>query len=358
MLNARYELAKLTRDYTLNEISQKFKRGKPVPSPYYVGWDCTRACNLHCLHCGATKERYPKELDTGQIKRVINELAALRVRMFAATGGEPLLRADMLEVMGYASAKGLKTGIATNGHMIDAELARELQRANVSSIQVSLDGPEGVHNAIRGDRESFKNAVNAIRQLTACGIPILSVATTVTPWNIGALEPLRDLLLELKVRQWRLAIALPIGRATLPQLHLNGGQIATLLEFAASNRRHLNIQIGENLTFLGPWERKIRDGPSFCPIGLAACCIGVDGHMRGCPEQPDTPENREGSILESSFAGIWQRGFGKYRARDIVERDVYCRRCRARYDCLGGCWVMRQSNLHCIYQRLEGTCRT
>ena len=63
MLNARYELTKLARDYTLNETSQKFKRGKPVPSPYYVGWDCTRACNLHCLHCGATKERYSTELD-------------------------------------------------------------------------------------------------------------------------------------------------------------------------------------------------------------------------------------------------------------------------------------------------------
>jgi radical SAM protein with 4Fe4S-binding SPASM domain len=125
-----------------------------------------------------------------------------------------------------------------------------------------------------------------------------------------------------------------------------------LLSFAQRHKRRLNIQLGENLGYLGAWDRRSRHSPFFCPVGFLACCIGVDGRVRGCPEQPDVPENQEGSILEESFAGIWRRGFRKYRDRELL-KDDNCRACRSRRNCSGGCWVMKLKGMHCPVKRYK-----
>lgn len=352
MLRPTYLLTKLARDQLFDKVNRRFMKRRRIPPPRYVLWDSTRSCNLCCLHCGATDERYAQELSTAQIKGVIDQLAALGVSMFAATGGEPLLREDMADILAYASHRGIKTGLATNGFLIDDRLAKRLQRVGVYSILVSLDGPREVHNDIRGHPASFDRAVEALRHLLFCQIPLVAVATTVTRQNLGSLPKLRDLLMSIGIVRWRLAVALPIGRAAKPALHLDGPELDSLLRFVAENRQCLDIRVGENLTFLGPWERRVRERPLWCPVGLTACCIGVDGHIRGCPEQPDTIDNRQGSVLTSSFDEIWQRGFASYRTRAILKEDPHCQKCKSRYECLGGCAIMRSGGLHCIYQRL------
>jgi radical SAM protein with 4Fe4S-binding SPASM domain len=108
----------------------------------------------------------------------------------------------------------------------------------------------------------------------------------------------------------------------------------------------------ENLTFLGEYERKIRNQPLVCPVGFTACCIGVSGYVRGCPEQPDTSEFREGSLFEKSFEQIWKTGFERYRDRSLLKDDARCAKCKNRDDCFGGCWVMRQGGVQCIYDLL------
>ena len=353
MLNLRYEFAKLASDYYLGGIVDRFREHGKVPAPRYVVWDCSRKCNLHCIHCGAAKERYAQELTTEQIKHAVDQLASMRVDMFAATGGEPLLRDDLLEVLGYASRRGLRTGISTNGFLIDGAMADRIQASRIQSVQVSLDGLEGTHNRIRNHAASHQRAANALRLLQERRIPILSVSTTVMPQNVSELAQLRDSLLQLGVRRWRLAIVLPIGRAESSSVALDKEQLLSLFRFVQASRRRLHLHIGENLTFLGNWEKKLRDMPSPCPVGFTACCISVDGGVRGCPEQPDTPENREGSVLERPFAEIWQSGFQRYRSREILSQDHHCAQCRSKNDCLGGCWVMRKADQHCIRRLLN-----
>jgi radical SAM protein with 4Fe4S-binding SPASM domain len=354
VLNLRYSYAKLGTDFYLGGVSVRYKAGKAVPPPSYVFWDSTRRCNLHCLHCGAVKERYAEELTTEQVMGILDQLAELKVDMFGATGGEPLLRKDLPEIFAYAHHRGVKTGIATNGFFLDEAAAEWIERAKVVSIQVSLDGPEATHNLVRGSGESFARAIRAIELLKRAGTPILSVGTTVTTDNVGELEALRQVLLKLGVKLWRLAALMPIGRAQTSGASLSGKQLAWLLDYARKSRsRSLNIYFAENLTFLGPWERKIRRQPLICPIGFTACCIGVDGSVRGCPEQPDTEENREGSVLETPLRDIWQQGFRRYREREILRTDTKCAACVSRNDCFGGCWVMRQEGQHCIYEMLN-----
>ena len=308
---------------------------------------------MNCIHCGATKERYSKELTTEEIKKVIDELAHIRVRFFAVTGGEPLLRRDLLEVLEYASKKGIKTGIATNGFLINEEMAHKIGNIKVSSVQISLDGTESTHNEIRQNKESFQRVVNAIRLLKKEKIPILSVATTITPLNINDLASLKNILINLGIKLWRIGIIMPIGRAEGNNLLLTAKQLKNLLNFVTNNKDKIEIKIAENLPFLGDFEKKIRKEPLVCPVGFMACCIGVDGHIRGCPEQQDTEENREGSILEKTFLEIWKNGFKRYRNREIINKDEKCLNCKKKLECYGGCWVMRSNKTNCIYDLLR-----
>ena len=354
MSNLRYDLARLRTDYFLGSLQDRYRAGKHIPPPSYVIWDCTRRCNLNCLHCGAVKEKYPFELSTEQIKSYLNQLAALKVGTFAVTGGEPLLRKDLSEVLYHAWQRGLKTGIATNGFLVDQTAAEWIKTAHVHSVQVSLDGLEPTHNRIRGNDQSFTRAVHAIELLNKLKVPLVSVATTVTSLNFSEIDEIRQFLFHLGIRLWRLAFVMPIGRAYQSNIYPDIDQFIWLLEYVKEhNSSKLHIYLGENLTFLGDWEKQVRNGPVICPIGFTACCIGVDGNVRGCPEQPDTAENQEGSLLETPFQKIWQKGFSRYRKREVLTTDVNCSNCRSKNECYGGCWVMRTDGQQCIYTLLQ-----
>ncbi|MCX6801391.1 MAG: radical SAM protein [Candidatus Diapherotrites archaeon] len=354
MFNLRYFFAEIRDQIFFDSFNNTLSRTGKIYPPYYVLWDCTRKCNLHCAHCGATKEKYSEELTEPQIKKIIDELAELRVGFFAVTGGEPLLRTDLLSILSYAKTKGIDTGIATNGFFIDAAMASKIKEAGVSSVQISLDGPEETHNKIRGNSQSYQKAINAIKLLKERNVPIVSVATTVTPGNINELEKLLKILLELNVRLWRITVVMPIGRAQTKKLLLAPAELKKLFEFVkSSNKGKLIIKIGENLPFLAEYETRIRSEPLVCTIGFTACCIGVDGNVRGCPEQPDIPKYREGSAIEKPFLEIWKNGFRRYRSRSIIEADPKCAACKSKYSCFGGCWVMREGNMHCIYELLK-----
>lgn len=353
-MNLRYEFAKLRTDYYLGVIQDRNRAGKSIPPPLYVIWDCTRRCNLNCLHCGAVKEKYSWELSTEQIKSYLDQFAAFKVRMFAVTGGEPLMRKDLPEVLHHAWQRGLRTGIATNGFLVDEAAVEWIKTAHVHSVQVSLDGLEATHNQIRGNGQSFSRAVHAIELLKYTKVPLLSVATTVTSRNFTEIEELRQFLLHLGIRVWRLAVVMPIGRAHQSNIYPQTDQLVWLLKYVRDHSsRKFHIYLGENLTFLGDWEKQVRNGPAICPIGFTACCVGVDGNVRGCPEQPDLVENQEGSLLETPFQKIWQNGFSRYRTRQVLSMDVNCLNCRSKYECYGGCWVMRTEGKHCIYGMLQ-----
>jgi len=348
-----YKLNKLRQNLFLKSFFMLYSNYKKLPPPRYVLWDCTRKCNLNCIHCGASKERYEKELKEKDVKKLIDELANIGVKTFSVTGGEPLTRPDLLSILKYASDKGLQTGIATNGFLINKETASKIKNANVTSVQISLDGTKEIHNKIRKNPKSFDNAVNAIKLLNELDIPNVTAATTINPINLNNIEELMTLLINLKIKSWRICVVMPIGRANENKnLILSKDQLKQLFEFILKNKNKLHIEVGENLTFLGEFEEKIRDSPLICPVGFKACCIGVDGYVRGCPEMPDNKKFREGSILEKSFLEIWNNGFKRYRNREILKLDKKCSNCKNKEDCYGGCWVMREGSIQCIYDLL------
>lgn len=346
-MSVEYVLSKYKQKLFLKNFEISY-RNKEVPPPHFVFWDSTRKCNLNCIHCGA-KNRYEKELNTNEIKDIIDQLVNSGVKILLITGGEPLVRNDFFDVLKYASKKGLHCGFATNGYLINKNNVNIISKTKTSTVQISIDGAEQIHNKIRRDNRSFKKAINAIKLLkkyTNCSV---GVSTVVTPKNIECLNELKRIFLSLNIDFWNIGTVMPIGNAKdNAELFLSNEQVRRLMKFISSSKHEINVDFAENFPFLGKYDKQVRKKPKICPVGFLSCCIGVDGHIRGCPDQPDTEYFREGNVLKERFGTIWTKSFKKYRDREIFKIDKKCSSCKEKYNCYGGCWVMRERALHCI----------
>lgn len=151
-----------------SNLLQFSKDKKPV-----VVWNMTKRCNLKCVHCyaQAKEETYTgKELSTEEGKKLIDDLAHFGSPVILFSGGEPLLREDLPELIGYATQKGMRAVISTNGTLITEEKARIFAQLSLSYIGVSIDGIEGVNDAFRGVEGAYERAMTGIRNARAAGI--------------------------------------------------------------------------------------------------------------------------------------------------------------------------------------------
>jgi radical SAM protein with 4Fe4S-binding SPASM domain len=341
-----YSLNRLKQRLFLRNIFLLYNSHK-IPPPSYVVWDSTKLCNLKCVHCDS-EDLGCNELDLIEITTILDQLAAAGVRRLQVTGGEPLLREDLFRILHHAVAKKFTVSLASNGFFIDEEKADLITKAGVSLVQISLDGPAEIHNAIRGDSESYYRAVNAIEILKTHPHVQVGVSTTVMPRNLAALSELQAVLVPLKVDFWSLGIVMPSGKAkNNPELFLNPTQFISVMNYVKETRRKMRVEFVENFTYLGKFDSQIRNSPKLCPAGILSCCIGVDGWLRGCPDQEDNSHFREGYLQQDDFMDIWQRAFRRYRNQDLAKNDIRCRLCTDLEKCRGGCWVMREQSLHC-----------
>ncbi len=153
-------------------------------APFLVVWDFTKQCNLKCKHCYEEAEPVPDpdELSTEEAKAAVDRFAEAGVAAIAFSGGEPLLRKDLLDVIRYARSRDFFVSIASNGMLISQERAAELKEAGVEYVEISLDGFEETHDSFRGVQGAFKMTCEGIRNCVAAGIDTC-VATTATHLN-------------------------------------------------------------------------------------------------------------------------------------------------------------------------------
>jgi radical SAM protein with 4Fe4S-binding SPASM domain len=134
--------------------------------PYIVGWEITSWCNLTCPHCYSAAARRPhNEMGTEECKEVIDSMQEIGVSFIGWTGGEPLLREDLEELIEYARRKGIKSNITTNAILLDSKRAKSLVKAGNRAIQISLDGSTPEKNAVmrRATEEEFYRIIEAMR---------------------------------------------------------------------------------------------------------------------------------------------------------------------------------------------------
>ncbi|WP_135822813.1 TIGR04347 family pseudo-SAM/SPASM protein [Halostella litorea] len=171
------------------------KQRRPV-----VVWNLTKQCNLYCEHCyaAATEERAPGELSTAEGKRLLDDLADYGVPVVLFSGGEPLVRDDLTELVAYAADRGIRPVLSTNGTLITPERAAELRDAGLKYAGVSVDGLRERNDAFRGQEGAFDAAVRGIEACLDAGLKT-GLRYTITERTAPDLEDVVDFLYDVGV---------------------------------------------------------------------------------------------------------------------------------------------------------------
>jgi radical SAM protein with 4Fe4S-binding SPASM domain len=324
--------------------------------PAHPVLEITAACNLRCIHCHTSGGgRADNELTTEEVKRLIDQLAEVdEFRMMAFTGGEPLMRHDLFEVLAYAKARGFANTLATNGTLIDDDVARRLRDCGVVIGAVSLDGFDAeTHDYVRNQPGAFEGALRGVRALSRAGIP-LHINITAMDYNMDQLEPLMALVDELGTAILIMYQLVPVGRGrSIEDAALDLGANERLIRFMRQAQRDTRA-IMEPVAGPQYWPlllqgAGIKGGPLLrlaeavfhgCSAGRGFVYIKPNGEVWPCP----FVEVSCGNVRETPFETIWQTApvFQDLRARE--ERlQGQCGGCQYRKLC-GGCrgraWAM------------------
>jgi len=307
----------------------------------YLFWECTRACNLRCRHCGSDcGPRLTGELNTEEIKAAFKSVSGdfdAKSIMVAVTGGEPLLRDDLFEVMGYAAGLGFPWGMVTNGMLVNESVVQKCHNSGMSTVTVSIDGLQQTHEHIRRLEGAFNLAVKALRLFKASDhFAIIQATTCVSDYNFEELQGLYDLFCDIGIDEWRLLTINPIGRAKADlRFNLSPGQLVGLLNFIADRRRPgkgLRITFEEE-GFLGPdYEGRVRDHLFYCPAGINIASILHDGSIGACPNLPASLT--QGNIRTDRFKDVWGSRFRQFR-NSSWKRTGECLDCEWWPYCMG-----------------------
>lgn len=319
-------------------------------------WECTLRCNLRCRHCGSDcrVEASQPDMPLRDFLPVLRDVATIadpRQVMVVTTGGEPLVRPDIVECGREITRRGFVWGMVSNGLLLTEEMADRLIGAGLKTIAISLDGFKEDHNWMRGNGRSFDGAVAAIRCLSRRFIT-WDVITCVNRRNINRLEEFKDYLLSIGVRRWRIFTVFPSGRARGDEmLQLSFAQMRWLMDFIVATRVEGKIALSYSCEgFLGEYEHRVRNYQYFCQAGINVASVLADGSISGCLSIRS--DYHQGNIYKDRFSEIWQKGFKEYRRRGWMKNGE-CADCRFWRYCEGNGMHLRDEQRRLMFCNLK-----
>lgn len=192
---------------------------KLLRGPINISIDITNECNLRCLHCynsSGENVQMKNELSDEQLLNILDDIIELEPMSICFCGGEPLLRKNVLiKLIKKARANNIMASMVTNGILLDENFAKELKLADVTQVQISIDGINESHDKLRG-WNSFEKSVKALQNLKDNSITS-TVAFSPTSWNIKDFKGVVDLCLEKSVKKLRVQALMPMGRGSVNQ---------------------------------------------------------------------------------------------------------------------------------------------
>lgn len=184
--------------------------------PFLVIWEVTQACDLACVHCRACAQplRHPRELSTEEGRQLIDQVAEMQVPVFVLTGGDPLKRPDIYDLVEYAVERGLRISLTPSATpLLTREALLELKKRGLARLAVSLDGSTAaVHDAFRGFSGSYQRTLQAIGWAREAGLPV-QINTTVSRHNLNDFDRIAALVETLGIVLWSVFFVVPVGRA-------------------------------------------------------------------------------------------------------------------------------------------------
>ena len=302
-------------------------------------WECTLRCNMHCRHCGSDCKvsTTTPDMPAADFFKAIDDITphVNPNEVFVIfTGGEALLRPDIEDCGLELYRRGFPWGIVSNGYLLDQRRLDSLLDSGMHSIAISLDGLEAEHNWMRQTPDSYARASRAISLLAKENGLLWDVVTCVNPRNYAQLDQIKERLIDLGCRRWRLFAIFPMGRAAKdPELQLSREQFTGLLDFARRTREEGRIVCNYACEgYLGPYERKVRDQYYFCRAGIEVASILCDGSISGCTSIRSNLH--QGNIYHDSLWEVWNNRFQPYRDRSWA-RKGQCASCKQWRYCEG-----------------------
>ena len=184
--------------------------------PLLVIWEVTQACDLACVHCRASAQpdRNPRELTTEQGYRLLEEIRSFGEPLMVFTGGDPLKRPDIYDLIRHSVKVGLRTNVTPSATpLLTGEAIENFQRCGVARMAISLDGPDArSHDDFRGIPGTFDRAMFALRHAQKIGLDT-QLQTTVTRRNMSELPRIAEIAREVGTRMWSLFFLITMGRA-------------------------------------------------------------------------------------------------------------------------------------------------
>lgn len=314
--------------------------------PFYLQWHLTETCNLRCRHC--YQQSTVAELSYVEICQAIDKIAnAIQYWVthyeigvspsLHFTGGEPLIRPDVFDLLQYAAHAGFSASLLSNGTLITSETAQRLKQTAVEDVQISLDGREGVHDSLRG-KWSFKKALEGIANLVAVGIDT-NINFTVSGLNYQEIDPLIDLVGTLGVSAVAFSRLVPCGRGEDLSNHLlNTEQLNVLSRKLLEKPRKDSVMLVSRDPIIGVANISDNDAIPLSSFPLGGCSAGIfgvtitaDGTVMPC-RRMNLPI---GNIRTDDFRQLWAESPVLISLRNRESYHGRCRTCRQWAVCRG-----------------------
>jgi len=320
-----------------------------------VAWEVTQTCNLSCLHCRASSrfQSYEGELTTDEGYRLLEEISNFSRPVVILTGGEPLLRKDIFDLVSYGTKLGLPMALAVNGTLINEEVAKRLLDSGVKRIAISIDGAsENTHDSFRGVNGAFQGAMMGIKILRKVCIPF-HISTTITRRNKNELSKILDLAQEVGACAFHLFMLVPAGRGqNLIEEGITAREYEEILNWYYNARRatKLTLKVVCAPQYSRIWRMRAKEEKRIstprakgldkissrgCMAGITFCFISSTGLLKPC----GYIEKTVGDLRREGFKRLWEeslllnnlRTLSLYKGKcGICDYLEVCGGCRAR----------------------------
>lgn len=309
--------------------------------PLVMSWNITRECNMKCSHCyiNATDSKLENELSTEEAKRLMDQIYEVSRPLLILSGGEPLLRPDIFELIRYGSKIGLKMGLGSNGSLIDEATAKKLKDAGIATVSISLDSNvPSEHDEFRGVSGAWEKAVEACKALRRNNV-LVQVNTTLTQQNYNQIDDIMALAESIGVENFHLFFLVPTGRGTkIADISPLQYEEMITRTFARTANHTLNVRPScapQFMRIAKDMGLDMRQWIRGCIAGMYYCRVYPNGDITPCPYLPI----KLGNVREKSFKEIWFNSdvFKALRNPDMLrgkcgacEHRALCGGCRAR----------------------------
>jgi len=303
-----------------------------------VSWNTTNACNMYCDHCYRDAGcKADEELNTEEAKTLLGQIAKAGFKIMIFSGGEPLTRPDIVELVRHASSLGLRPVFGTNGTLITLDIAKKLKEAGAMGMGISLDSMDArKHNEFRRFPGAWEGAVRGMRNCREAGLPF-QIHTTIMDWNAHEIENITDFAVQEGAVAHHFFFLVPTGRAvSIEAESLRAQAYEDTLTRIMKKQQQVAIELKPTcapqfMRIANQMGMKMRFGRG-CLAGTSYCIINPKGQVQPCAYL-NIPL---GDVRKTPFDEIW-------RANEVLQT-------LRTLDYKGGCGV-------CEFKQRCGGCR-